>query len=159
MLDQLKLIGECRLLQCIFLGWMETECHPLLFWTIQSFQKPGHHEHYLAILCTRLRIFLCGRLLPASRWNKTLSGYSRLLHWDHRVDLFLCVYHPGSQLLVENPNKGENNLQFVQPHWHLESAQRWVVGRHFWSRSCIDNAKVRHCVKSPPAHPKAFPWG
>jgi len=24
----------------------------------------------------------------------------------------------------------------------------------FWSRYCIDNARVQHSVKSPPAHPK-----
>ncbi len=46
---------------------------------------------------THLWIFLCGRQLPASRWNKILSNYRRLLHWDHRVDLFfMCV--PSRQL-------------------------------------------------------------
>ncbi len=29
--------------------------------------------------------------------------------------------------IIHNLTDGENNLQFVRPHWHLESAQRWAV--------------------------------
>jgi len=27
---------------------------------------------------------------------------------------------------------------------------------NFWSRSCIDNARVKHAIKFTPAHPKDF---